>query len=73
VMESLMKATNQFLPERPPPIEHHQRHVKHHRTIYQALKKRDLIAAKKRLDYHNRDLKRRFKKACEKDSKRKLM
>jgi GntR family transcriptional repressor for pyruvate dehydrogenase complex len=70
VMESLMKATNQFLPEIPPPIEHHQRHLKHHQAIYQALKEKDLSAAKKQLDYHNRDLKRRFREPDEERRKR---
>ena len=63
VVESLMKATNQFLPESPPPVEHHQRHLKYHKAIYQALKEKDVIAAKKWLDSHNRDLKRRFKES----------
>jgi GntR family transcriptional repressor for pyruvate dehydrogenase complex len=63
VVESLMKATNQFLPEIPPPIEHHQRHLKYHKAIYEALKEKDVSAAKKWLDSHNRDLKRRFKES----------
>ena len=63
VMESLMKATNQFLPVAPPPIEHHQRHLKYHKAIYQALREKDVSAAKKWLDSHNRDLKRRFKES----------
>ncbi|MBN2469012.1 MAG: FadR family transcriptional regulator [Deltaproteobacteria bacterium] len=69
VMESLMKATNKFMPESAPPLQHHQHHLKCHKAIYQALRERNVSSAKKRLDSHNRALKRRFMESAKKVKK----